>query len=81
MSVGGAVLRAARVRFKPRAAAVFGAGYTEVELIKMNTKERIMSIRLMNQIKNQPEYSKQIGLSYPEISKREETRKNEKNKK
>ena len=28
MSGGGAVPRAARVRFKPRAAAVFGAGYT-----------------------------------------------------
>ena len=30
MSGAGAVLRAARVRFKPRAAAVFGAGYTIV---------------------------------------------------
>ena len=28
MSGAGAVLQAARVRFKPRAAAVFGAGYT-----------------------------------------------------
>ena len=28
MSGGGAVPRAARVRFKPRATAVFGAGYT-----------------------------------------------------
>ena len=28
MSGGGAVPRAARVRFKPRAAAVLGAGYT-----------------------------------------------------
>lgn len=28
MSGGGAVLQAAQARFKPRAAAVFGAGYT-----------------------------------------------------
>ena len=47
----------------------------------MNTKERIMSIRLLNQIKNQPEYSKQVGLSYSEILKREEACKNEKSKK
>ena len=31
MSGGGAVPRAARVRFKPRAAAVFGLGYTVME--------------------------------------------------
>ena len=29
----------------------------------MNTKERIMSIRLIGSIKKQPEYSKKIGLS------------------
>lgn len=47
----------------------------------MNTKERIMSIRLLNQIKNQPEYSKQVGLSFPANSKREEACKDEKNQK
>lgn len=47
----------------------------------MNTKERIISIRLIGSIKNQPEYSKKVGLSYSEISKREEACKNEKSKK
>ena len=36
----------------------------------MNARERIQSIRLLNQISRQPEYSKQIGLSYQIINKK-----------
>ena len=41
MSGGGAVLRAARVRFNPRAAAVFGAGYTILKLADKYSAERL----------------------------------------
>ena len=49
--------------------------------MRMNTKERIMSIRLIGSIKKQPEYSKKVGLSCPANSKREEACKDEKNQK
>lgn len=38
--------------------------------MKMNTNERITSIRLIHQIIKHPEYSKQIGLSCQETKKK-----------
>ena len=53
----------------------------DMELMKMNTNERIKTIRLLNQIMKYQEYSERIGLSYRKTAKKGDEHNNVQNKK